>query len=365
VLIVITLAETGGAQSYVRDLVPALVERFDVVVAAHGSGPLRAAVAGAGARFVPLRHVRRSISTRDLLGLAELVRLFRRERPDLVHANSSKAGVLARIAAGITRVPVRVFTAHGWAFSSAAAGSARLYLWADRLVRPLTTTVICVSESERSAGLAARTCSPDRTVVIHNAVEVDAAQQATPGGSPMRIVSVGRLAPPKDFGTLLRAVARLRADDVATTLLGDGPDRPRLEAEIAELGLAGSVTLAGDVPDVATRLAGADVFVLSSCSEGMPISVLEAMAAGLPVVATDVGGLREVVEDGVTGFLVPAGDARALGERLAQLEADPALRCELGAAARRRAAADFALPGWRRRHVELYEDLLARHRGRR
>jgi glycosyltransferase involved in cell wall biosynthesis len=365
VLIVITLAETGGAQSYVRELVPGLVEKFDVVVAAHGAGPLRDAVVKAGARFVPLRHVRRSISPRDLLGLMELVRLFVRERPALVHANSSKAGAVARLAASLTRVPVRLFTAHGWAFASAAAGPSKLYLWADRIVRPLTTTVICVSESEREAGLAARTCSADRTVVIPNAVEVGSAPQASPNGSPMRIISVGRFAPPKDFGTLLRAVAGLQGDGVVTTLLGDGPHRRLLESEIAELGLAGSVTLAGDVPDVAARLAEADVFVLSSRSEGMPISVLEAMAAGLPVVATDVGGLREVVDDAVTGFLVPVGDARALGERLAQLDADPALRCELGAAARRRAAADFALPGWRRRHVQLYDDLLARHRGRR
>ena len=364
VLIVVTLAETGGAQSYVRDLVPALVARFEVVVAAHGPGPLRDAVTAAGARFVPLRHVRRAISVRDVLGLFELVRLMRRERPVLVHTNSSKAGVVGRVAAVLARVPVRIFTAHGWAFAAASGASSSLYLWADRLMRPLTTTVVCVSESERTAGLAARTCRADRTVVIHNAVDVDGASVATPDGSPpMRIIGVGRLAPPKDFRTLLRAVGRLDRGAVELTLLGDGPDRAALEDEIASLGLAEDVTLAGEVPDVPSRLAHADVFVLSSSSEGFPISVLEAMAAGLPVVAADVGGVREAVEEGVTGHLFAAGDVGSLAATLEALAAEPARRRELGEAGRARAAAGFSLPQWRDRHVQLYEDLIAGSRG--
>lgn len=365
VLIVITLAETGGAQSYVRDLLPALVDRFDVVVAAHGRGPLRDATIATGARFVSLRHVRRPLSPRDVLGLVELVRLMRRERPVLVHTNSSKAGVLGRIAAVLARVPVRIFTAHGWAFAAASATSSSIYLWADRLMRPLTSTVICVSESERSAGLAARTCRADRTVVIHNAVDVDGASPATPdGGMPMRVVSVGRIAPPKDFLTLLRAVGRLERGTVQLTLLGDGPERAAVEDEIATLNLAEVVALAGEVRDVRSRLADADVFVLSSSSEGFPISVLEAMAAGLPVVASDVGGVSEAIEDGVTGHLFAAGDVGALAAKLAALAADAPGRRRLGETARARAAADFSLPHWRDRHVKLYDDLLAGLRGR-
>ena len=119
ILILITLAETGGAQAYVAALVPALAPRFDVVVAAHGGGPLVDAARGAGVRFAPLRHVRRPLQpARDLLGLFELVALIRRERPDIVHVNSSKAGVLGRMAAVLTRVPIRVFTVHGWAFKA-------------------------------------------------------------------------------------------------------------------------------------------------------------------------------------------------------------------------------------------------------
>ena len=148
-MLVITLAEVGGAQSYVAALLPALAERYEVVLAAHGEGPLRAAAAEAGARFVPLRHVRRPIRPwRDLAGLVELSRLLRRERPQILHASSSKAGVLGRLAAVATRVPIRFFTVHGWAFSAYSGLPSLLYRITDRLMAPLTTVTICVSENE-------------------------------------------------------------------------------------------------------------------------------------------------------------------------------------------------------------------------
>ena len=140
ILILITLAETGGAQSYVVGLLPGLEGRFDVIVAAHGDGPLREASQAAGVRFVPLRHVRRPLHpVRDLLGLLELVVLMRRTAPDIVHANSSKAGVLGRLAAVAAGVPIRIFTVHGWAFSASSGLVSVLYRWADRLMAPLTT----------------------------------------------------------------------------------------------------------------------------------------------------------------------------------------------------------------------------------
>ena len=163
ILVLITLAEVGGAQTYVAQLLPALSERYDVVVAAHGPGPLREATRDAGARFVALRHVRRDLHPiQDLRGLAELVALLRRERPDLVHVNSSKAAALGRVAAVAARTRVRMFTVHGWAFKAYDGLGAALYRWADRLLAPLTTVTICVSETERAAGLAARTCRPTR-----------------------------------------------------------------------------------------------------------------------------------------------------------------------------------------------------------
>jgi glycosyltransferase involved in cell wall biosynthesis len=357
----ITLAEVGGAQSYVASLLPALTRDFDVVVAAHGMGPLREAAAPLGAPFIPLEHVRRRINPwRDLAGLVELVRVFRRERPDILHASSSKAGVLGRLAARLAGVPIRIFTVHGWAFSAYSGFKGRLYYWGDRLVEPLTTVTICVSEGERKAGIAAGTCDRERTVVIPNAVDVTRAPRASLERREPRIIAVGRLKAPKDFLTLVRAVSALPEGSSEALIVGEGPDRPRLEEEIRSLGLGERVRLLGERHDVPELLADADVFVLSSSSEGLPVSVLEAMAAGLPVVASRVGGVAELVVDGETGILVRPGDASALAAALSSLIADPAERRRLGAAGRARAEERFDLEPFRRAHVELYSRELAR-----
>jgi glycosyltransferase involved in cell wall biosynthesis len=361
ILLLITLAEVGGAQSYVAALLPGLRRNFDVVVAAYGPGPVREAAAENGARFIPLRHVRRPISPwRDPVGLLELVRLLRRERPDILHASSSKAGVLGRLAALLAGVPIRIFTVHGWAFSAHSGAASKLYHWADRLMRPLTTVTICVSEHGRARGVDAGTCTAEKTTVITNAVDTQAAPAARSARDRPILVAVGRLKAPKDFLTLIRAVARLRPGSVDALIAGEGPDRAGLEAEIHGLGIGERVQLLGERRDVPELLAGADMFVLSSASEGMPVSVLEAMAAGLPVVGSSVGGVPELVVDGETGLLVEPGNVGELAAAIDRLLADPGLRGKLGEAGRERVRLHFSLDPFRRAHVELYSRELAR-----
>ena len=335
VLLLITLAEVGGAQAYVASLLPVLVERFDVVVAAHGPGPLRTAAEEAGVRFVALRHVRRPISPwRDLAGFLELVRLLRRERPDILHASSSKAGVLGRLAAGGHRRPDPDLHRARLGVRRHTGTPSLLYRWVDRLVSRLTSVTICVSENDRLAGLRARTCSADRTIVIRNGVSVEAAPRARHERGRPLLLSVGRFKAPKDFITLARALAILPASSFEALIVGDGPERPALEAELRRLGIDDRVRLAGEQSDVRALLADADAFVLSSRSEGLPVSILEAMAAELPVVASRVGGVPELVVDGENGFLVPPGDPRELAAALERLVDDP----DLAAAPRRRRA---------------------------
>ena len=354
ILIVITLAEVGGAQTYVASLLPALVEEFDVVVAAHGPGPLRDAAASAGVDFVPLRHLRRNIEpAHEPLALAELYALYRRVRPDIVHLNSSKDAFHGRLAAALARVPARVFTVHGWAFKAHHGFASSVYLWADRIARPLMTTVICVAGSELRAGLAARTCDRERTVVIPNAVPVDEFSPAPLDGRPARILSVGRLKEPKDFVTLLNALGLLEPGSFEAAIVGDGPDRPELERRLRP-----GVDLLGERDDVPELLARSDAFVLSSRSEGMPMSVLEAMAGGVPVVATAVGGVPELVVDGETGILVEPGDTTGLAAALRALVDDVALRRRLGAAGRARAEKLFDVPRFHAAHLDLYRQLL-------
>jgi glycosyltransferase involved in cell wall biosynthesis len=343
----------------VAALVPALAGRYDVVVAAHGEGPLKDAVEAAGARYAPLRWVGREVGWRDLPGLWELVALFRRERAAAVHLNSSKIGLLGRLAAWIARVPVRIFTVHGWAFAAHHGRAARAYRLAERAARPFGTVTICPVEAVRLAGLAAGTCDDRHSVVIPNAVDAAAAPVASPGAAVATIVSVGRLHEPKDFVTLARALRELPRDGFRALIVGDGPDRPAVERELRDGGVEDRVELTGERGDVPRLLADADVFVLSSRSECMPISVLEAMAAGLPVVATAVGGLPEMVVDGETGLLVEPGDAEGMGRALARLAADPETRARMGAAGRRRVEERFDLPAFRDAHLALYEREMA------
>jgi glycosyltransferase involved in cell wall biosynthesis len=268
--------------------------------------------------------------------------------------------VLGRLAAWLTRVPIRIFTVHGWAFSAHRGMAAALYRWAERLVSRVTTVTVCVAERERVAGLAAGSCDERTTVVIHNGVDPTAAlPRRRRDGTPPRIVTVGRLKAPKDPLTLVRALASVSGPFEAV-VVGDGPDRPAVEAEAERLALGGAVRLAGERADVMQLLADADIFVLSSRSEGLPLSILEAMSAGLPVVASRVGGVPEAVVDGETGLLVPPGEPSTLARALERLVADPALRGRLGAAGRERVEELFHLDRCREAHVELYRRELAR-----
>lgn len=353
-LILITLSELGGAQTAVALLFPGLAEQFEVTVAAQGSGPLRFAAEAAGIRYVELRDVRRQIHPwHDAKALVELVRLCRQVRPDVVHSHSSKMGVLGRLAAWVARVPVRVLTVHGWSFAAYDGLAGRLFLWIERLMRPLTTAVVCVAEETREQGLGAQACDPRRTVVIPNAVDVRSFRPASGGSRNARIIGIGRFAYPKDFTTLLEALARVRAP-CHMVLAGDGPALPAVAAAVQNHGLSKRVELLGARADIPELLARSDVFVLSSRSEGFPVSILEAMAAGLPVVTTDVGGVAEAVEDGETGLLVPAADSEALARALERLVSDADLRRRLGAAGRARALRLFDVPRYRAAYVELY-----------
>ena len=353
ILILVTLAEVGGAQSYVMALLPELARRFDVTVAAWGPGPVVEAARRAGVGYVPLRFVRRDVSWREPLGALELALLCARLRPHIVHANSSKAGVLGRMAAWLARVPIRIFTAHGWAFMQYHGSASRVYLVLERLARPLTTRVVCVSQRTLEAGVAAGVCSRSHAVVIRNAVDGDV-PQASLDGEPPRIVSVGRLKEPKDFGALFAALARV-ASPYRAVVIGDGPDRSSLEPAARAAG----VELLGGRDDIPQQLADSDVFVLASRSEGMPVSVLEAMAAGLPVVASAVGGIPELAVDGETALLVEPGDVEALAGAIERLLADPELRRRLGAAGRQRVLDQYGLAEFRDAHVRLYREELA------
>lgn len=284
----------------------------------------------------------------DLRAVRGVARAIRGFRPDLIHAHGSKGGTFARLARlRYPRIPL-VFTPHNYAFNNWFASRAEraAYRAIEVALAPLASRVICVCEAERRA--AARIGPRSRLRVVYNGVEPFREVVANPTAEALAaegplLVSVTEFQPPKGVPTLIEAMPAILAaqPDARLAVAGDGFLRAEIEALIARLGVGERVKLLGQIPEVSGLLAAGDVFVLPSWSESFPYSVLEAMSMSLPIVATDVGGVGEAIEDGVTGRLVAARDPAALADAAIELLGDRARGKALGAAARERVLERF------------------------
>jgi glycosyltransferase involved in cell wall biosynthesis len=340
VVYVVTRSDAiGGAHVHVHDLAVALRRAgHEAIVLSGQAGPFGAELAAHGVPHYPLRHLVRPISPwHDAAALLEIRRYLRWLRPDLVSAHSSKAGWLCRVVAATLGTPV-LFTAHGWAFTTGVpALAARFYRLAERLTAGLADRIITVSEYDHQLALRYGVVAAAKLVTVHNGMpDIPAGDRARPDRLPPRLVTIARLEPQKDHGTLLRALAQLQGLAWELDVIGDGPLRSQTVALATALGIDRRVRFLGARRDIAKQLAQHQLFALISHWEGFPRSILEAMRAGLPVVASNVGGVRESVTEGETGFLVARQDVVGVRARLALLLTDPELRARLGAAGRRR-----------------------------
>jgi len=351
----------GGAQIHVRDLAGSLHDEGHAVrVFVGGQGPFVDALGRRGVPVEPLQHLVAPLRPlEDLRALAELRRALATFGPDLVTLHSSKAGTLGRLAARGLGVPV-IYTAHGWPFVEGVPVIGRTVYWlVERLTAPLADRLVTVSEADRMLARRAGVGTEAQLVRVHNGVhDVSAALRARPGEGPAKLVVVARLDVPKDPFTLLHALASLREREWTLEWLGDGPRRAPAEQLAASLGLADRCRFVGTCDDVAERLSRSSVLVLPTDREGLPLSVLEGMRAGLPVVASAVGGIPEAVVPGRTGLLVPPADAPALAKAIASLLDDPGARTSLGAEARRRYEACFSFTHQREATLDVYRSLL-------
>jgi glycosyltransferase involved in cell wall biosynthesis len=362
VAFVVTRADSfGGASVHVRDFSRLLLASgHEVMVFIGGEGPVVEALRQTGVPVRILRHLRREISpAADLRALWELRGALGRYRPDIVSTHTSKAGFLGRLAAWSRGLPA-IYTPHCWSFVDGFP-NARLYLWAERLARPFGRRIVMVSDAERHEGLRGRIGSARHLVTVHNGMpDIAPALHASPGLSPPRLTMIGRCEPQKDHRTLLRALAKMQDLEWSLDFIGDGPQRAEVESEIQALGLGLRVRLLGYRSDVALLLSQSQIFALITNWESFPRSIIEAMRAGLPVVATAVGGAAESVAHGRTGFVVPRGDTDALALRLRELIARRELRVELGAAGRRRYEENFTLAHMVRKTAAVWAGVLGR-----
>lgn len=351
----------GGAQIHVRDLSAALQARgHSVTVITSGGGPLIDDLRTQGTPTRVLEHLTMPIApVSDLRALGEIRRVLTELRPDLIGAHSSKAGTLARLAARALGIPV-VFTAHGWAFTPGIPRArAAVYRQIERLVGPFASRIITVSEFDRQLALEARVAPADRVVTVHNGMpDVPLHRRADPGRTLPRLVMVARFGQQKDHPTLLRALAGLQDHAWELDLVGDGPLMGEMASLTGALGLGDRVRFLGQRTDVDRLLAEAQVCLLVTNWEGFPLSILEAMRAGLPVVASAVGGIAESVREGETGYLVPRGDVELLRERIGRLLTSPELRARLGADGRARFERHFTLEHSVTKTLAVYHDVL-------
>lgn len=352
---------TGGAERHLLEMWRRIDrERFDVSIAVLKREGAFAPLAEATG--LPIRDLgvgRRVYDASGLRGLLRLVSLVREFRPDVIHGYLFGPNLFAALAGRLCGVPVVCV-----AKRNVDAFESPRQVAVQRLAHRLATHVTAVSR-EVAASSVALGVPAARVTVIENGVDVarfdgvtrrDALPglESVPAGVPL-IGSVGCLAPRKDYGTLLAALARLSGrHDFRCAIAGDGPDRAALEARAAELGVADRVAFLGERSDVDRLLPAFDLFTLSSREEGIPNALLEAMAAARPCVATRVGGNAEVLDDGRTGWLVPAQDPEALAAALAEALERPDEAARRGAAARAAMLSERSIEAMVRRHEAFY-----------
>lgn len=341
VVYTLTRSDTvGGAAVHVRDCALEMIDRGEeATVLVGGDGPLVEQLRGRG---IPVRTVSQLVGHPFHLwtwppAVWEIRSHLAELEPDLVSCHTSNAGFLGRLAAASLGLPA-IFTAHSWAFTEGKSRFRQAVFTAgERVAAPLAERIITVSNYDRRLALARDVAGEEKLATVHNGVkDVAAHLGADPGGEPPVIASVARFEPQKDHPTLLRALASLGDRPWKLRLVGDGPRLEEMRGLARELGIGDRVEFLGARDDVAEILAGAQLYVLASRWEGFPRTILEAMRAGLPVVASDVGGVSEAVADGRSGTVVPAGDGEALTDALARLLQDPELRVRLGSLGRQR-----------------------------
>jgi len=354
----------GGLERVVVDLVSSLDRQhfLPLVCTLTPGGVLAQELRDKG---IPLLELSGCKSVFDLSVVRTLCRYLRDNRVTIVHTHNRGPNLYGAVAARLARVPVVVHTRHG-----INRPHDRKAVLMNRVAGLLADRVVAVSQDARRVAIQFERMDPAKIITIHNGIRLELFMDRSPretirqtlgfGPNELLVGHVGRLAAAKDHVTILQAF-KLVADkekSARLVLVGDGELRANVAGMIRELGLEKVVTLLGDRRDVPDLMTAFDLFILPSTTEGISITLLEAMAAGLAVVATTVGGNPEVVVDGETGILGPAQEPAWLANAIVTLLRAPAQRFQMGAAGRQRVSEHFSLTTMAQEYQRLYKQLL-------
>lgn len=355
ILYLITQSEFGGAQKYVFDLATNLPPyQFAAVVAAgeQGDGELFERLADfLRVKTIKLKRLKRLPSIFNAFSaLKEIEKMLLAEKPDALHLNSTTAGVLGSWAAQRykkkTDLALKViYTAHGWAFLEPGFLKQKIYLLAEKITAKHKDIFIVLSEKDKQAALKYKIASQEKIKKIYNGIDQNSlrflkkseAQKAI-GLSPVLGV-IANLYATKGLNYLVEAVHLLKRknDNITLAIVGEGQERKKLEQQIAKYGLKENVWLLGRLPNVSQYLKTFDIFVLASVKEGFPFVILEAMSAGLPIIATTVGAIPEILENEKSALLVEPKNPQALAQAITKLLDNPEKQKNLAQSAKQKA----------------------------
>lgn len=373
VLHIITRLIVGGAQENTIYTAALLDQRRFAVEVLSGpqTGSEGSLIEETRERGIPLtilpNLVRQVSPINDLLALWKLTRLMRQRRFQIVHTHSSKAGILGRLAARLAGVPVIVHTVHGWSFHDYMSPFVRsTYITLERWMATFSDALIVVTNKDIEKGLRHNIGRANQYRLIRSAVPLDefdpsAGERSAAHkefGIPDDAIVVGTIGRfseqknPFDWARVAARVSRVQPG-VWFLLVGDGPLRSDLEELLRKEGIADKTVLAGLRRDVPRMISGIDIFLLTSLWEGLPRVIPQAMAMGIPVIANQVDGIAEAIQDEVTGYLCPPGDLDRMAERCVRLINQPDLRREMGLIGRSYATQEFDL----QRMIEQIEAL--------
>jgi len=318
--------------------------------------------------------VRNIAPIKDYIALRKLRKLMREKKFDVVHTHTTKAGILGRLAAKQAKVAHVIHSPHGHIFHSYFNPVLiKLYVWLERVASRWSQKTITLTEKEKREYLALGIGTPDEYQCIYNGIETDKYFNQDFDREALRkrmnipvasiiLVTVGRLVPVKGCRYLLEAVASIKRqgfDDMHCLIIGDGVLKEELENKTRELEISSQVNFLGHQEDIMPYLMISDVFVLPSLNEGFGLVIVEAMAAGLPVVATRVGGVPEIIMDGESGKLVAPGDSEDLAKGILALLQDRQHLKNIGNHNRQRAQKEFSLERMNAQVKQLYQEVLA------
>lgn len=359
--VITRMDEFGGPQIHVRDFARRLkAMNHTPYVIAGSSGAITDALTQEGISCTIIPDMTRAIGgIREIRAFLRLRATLKKIRPDIVSCHSSKAGVVGRLAAASLGLPV-IFTVHGWAFTENVSPRARfIYRTIEKFMGRFCERIITVSEYDRKLGLEAHIAAADKIVTVHNGMLDYPVTPNAPTLGPIRLIMVARFAPQKDHATLISALDQIRGLPWTLRLAGNG-DPSSVQEQINALGLQDKIEILGQRADIGDLLNGSDIFLLITHWEGFPRSIVEAMRAGLPTIATSVAGVPESVIPNETGLLVPHKDVSAVAAALRHLIEHPEERERMGRQARAHYERAFTFDHMFHATIRVYEQAIGK-----